>query len=172
MHRSAADIAFAYGRAVRSSPSRATGMATVSTRSAIYVPSTGAFFLTNTNASGIADITVHLRSSRNGTHPVVGDWDGDGTDTVGVYDPATGAFFLRNSNSGGPADLTFTFGGGGALQPLAGDWNDDGIDTIGLYTTASGVTFLRNSNTNGVADLTYQFGGGGGVACVGDFDGQ
>ncbi|HQR36935.1 MAG TPA: hypothetical protein PLF26_00925 [Blastocatellia bacterium] len=54
--------------------------------------------------------------------PIVGDWNGDGVDTVGVYITGTGTFFLRNSNSPGPADLAFTFGAGGGI-PLSGDWN-------------------------------------------------
>ncbi|HEY5149773.1 MAG TPA: hypothetical protein VIJ23_08115, partial [Mycobacterium sp.] len=28
--------------------------------------------------------------------PIVGDWDGDGTDTVSAYDPTTGRFYLSN----------------------------------------------------------------------------
>ncbi|MBK6315771.1 MAG: hypothetical protein IPF53_16125 [Blastocatellia bacterium] len=57
-----------------------------------------------------------------GSVPIVGDWNGDGVDTVGVYITGTGTFFLRNSNSPGPADLAFTFGAGGGI-PLSGDWN-------------------------------------------------
>src|SRR5947207_9860633 len=59
--------------------------------------------------------------------PLHGDFDGIGTDAVGLYDPATGAFFLKNSNAPGAADLAFTFGaGGGAFVPLAGDWDGNG----------------------------------------------
>jgi hypothetical protein len=51
----------------------------------------------------------------------VGDWDGDGKDTVGAYDKATGTFYLRNSNAPGPADATIKFGAPG-LVPIAGHW--------------------------------------------------
>ena len=56
----------------------------------------------------------------------MGDWDGDGVDTVGVYNPVTGVFFLRNDNNAGSADEIFQFGPGGlGWIPLRGDW--DGI---------------------------------------------
>jgi hypothetical protein len=54
--------------------------------------------------------------------PVVGDWDGNGTTTIGVFDPSIGNFYLRNSNSAGVADLSIFFGGSGDI-PIAGDWD-------------------------------------------------
>jgi hypothetical protein len=54
--------------------------------------------------------------------PVAGDYDNNGTDTVGVYVAASAAFFLRNSNSSGPADLAFTYGLINET-PLVGDWD-------------------------------------------------
>lgn len=40
--------------------------------------------------------------------PLVGDWDGNGNDTVGVY--RNSKFYLRNSNTAGPANLAFNYG--------------------------------------------------------------
>jgi len=51
---------------------------------------------------------------------VVGDWDGNGTDTIGVF--RNGVFYLRNSNTNGFADLAFTYGQPGDV-PVVGDWN-------------------------------------------------
>src|SRR5215813_15614387 len=42
--------------------------------------------------------------------PIVGDWDGNGTTTIGVYEPSTASFFLRNRNTPGPADITIAGG--------------------------------------------------------------
>jgi len=42
--------------------------------------------------------------------PVVGDWDGDGDDTIGIYEPSTGLWLLPNASSTGAADLTFGYG--------------------------------------------------------------
>jgi hypothetical protein len=55
----------------------------------------------------------------------VGDWNGDGVDTIGLYVPGTRAWFLRNSNSNGAADVAFIYGPDNGLPaiPLAGDWD-------------------------------------------------
>jgi hypothetical protein len=56
---------------------------------------------------------------------VVGDWNGDGKDTVGVYAGSAvpgvtaGTWMLRNSNSPGSPDLNFIFNvGTGSAVPL------------------------------------------------------
>ena len=46
-----------------------------------------------------------------GDIPIVGDWNGDGIDTIGVVRGNT--WYLRNSNTTGVADVTFTFGDAG-----------------------------------------------------------
>ena len=48
-----------------------------------------------------------------GSQPLIGDWDGDGIDTVGVYDPDSATVSLRNANTAGEADVTFTVGQAG-----------------------------------------------------------
>jgi N-acetylmuramoyl-L-alanine amidase len=53
-----------------------------------------------------------------GDVPFVGDWDGDGADSVGLHRPGTATTYLRNANSTGVADLT-TRGSG---APVAGDF--------------------------------------------------
>jgi hypothetical protein len=41
---------------------------------------------------------------------VAGDWDGNGSDTIGVYRPSSGVFYLKNSNMQGVADASFHAG--------------------------------------------------------------
>ncbi|HPE73364.1 MAG TPA: hypothetical protein PK018_14545, partial [Candidatus Competibacter sp.] len=63
-----------------------------------------------------------------GWTPLTGDWDGNGTATVGLFDPATSTFYLRNSHSAGAANLSFRYGPTNAgWTPLAGDWNGPGL---------------------------------------------
>src|SRR4029079_12413165 len=97
-------------------------------------PGTGTVFLRNSSTSGASDLTVGFGAASQ--KPIVGDWNGNGSDTVGVYDATSGFFFLRNSNTPGPADLTFGFGFTGPnVVPLVGDWDGNGTETIGIYDT-------------------------------------
>jgi hypothetical protein len=135
---------------------------------------TAAFFLRNSNTGGVADITFTYAPAGMVRIPIVGDWDGDGTDTIGIYNPQTAAFFLRNSITGCIADITFTYGPAGiGFVALAGDWDVDGVDTIGLYNPPGAAFFLRNSNTGGIADITFTYGPAGMLfkPLVGDWDG-
>ncbi len=122
----------------------------------------------NTNDLGGGDIKFAFGGA--GIIPVIGDWDGDGVDTVGAFDPNAGEFQLRNTNSAGPADIilnhAFLVGG----TPLAGDWDGDGVDTIGVYN--NGQVSLRNTNTIGHPDINFDFGGPGLVPVSGDWDGN
>ncbi|HLL69425.1 MAG TPA: VCBS repeat-containing protein [Micromonosporaceae bacterium] len=75
--------------------------------------------------------------------PVVGDWDGDGADTVGVvqWSPNTlDEWHLRNSNTPGNAEVVFPFGNisgnGLGANMVAGDWNGDGYDDPGYVSWA------------------------------------
>lgn len=88
----------------------------------------------------------------------VGDFDGDGIDTIGLFRPSTGMFYLKNSHSEGPADIEFAFGAVGDI-PIAGDWTDqDGIDSVAVYRPSTGTFFIRYTNTAGPADETLEFG--------------
>ena len=54
---------------------------------------------------------------------MIGDWNGDGKDDVGVYDPAMAIFRLRNSLSAGSPDAQFKFGTKRqGWKPIAGSW--------------------------------------------------
>ena len=113
--------------------------------------------------------------------PIAGDWDGDGTDTIGLYNPVTSMFYLRNTNDSGYADVTFAYGPAGAgWMPIAGDWDGDGKDTIGLYNPATSVFYLaehdslQGPNDMGYADVTFAYGpaGAGWKPIAGDWNGD
>lgn len=84
----------------------------------VYRPSTGQFFLKNTNSTGFADIAF-VYGGNPGDLPVTGDWNGDGKTTIGLY--RTGSFLLRNSNTSGIADVVFNLGNPGDT-PVSGNW--------------------------------------------------
>ena len=143
----------------------------------LYQESTGMFLLKNSNSAGNQDNVFRFGwSSRSGDLiPLVGDWDGDGDDSVGLYEKSTGTFLLKNSNSAGNQDTVFQYGAGGDdWVPLVGDWNNNGDDTVGLYQKSIGGFFLKNSNGAGNADLLFPYGAGGDdwVQLAGDWDGD
>ncbi len=57
---------------------------------------------------------------------MVGDWNGDGKDSIGLYNPTSSVFYLRNTNEGGYANMTFAYGApNSGLKPVVGDWMGD-----------------------------------------------
>lgn len=135
----------------------------------LFRRSDGFFYLRNSLTSGFADVAFFFGQGND--IPLSGDWDGDGTTTIGVFRIVSGAatFFLRNSNSAGFADVSFSFGAPGDI-PVVGDWNGDGRDTVGVFR--NGVFLLRNTNSAGMADSIVNFGLGTDVPVVGDWDGN
>jgi protocatechuate 3,4-dioxygenase beta subunit len=105
--------------------------------------------------------------------PVVGDWNGDGKDTVGVFNPSTGFWYLRNSNTPGAPDVTPFAYGGANWTPVVGDWNADGTDTVGVVNPANETWYLKNSNAAGGPDVTpFNYGGPGWTPLAGDWTGS
>lgn len=142
-----------------------TSTPTPGTTLGVFRPGDGQLYLKSTHTAGVADMIINYGAS--GDYPVTGDWDGNGTDTIGVY--RNGTFYLRNSNSVGYADLTFQFGAIGD-QPVVGDWDGDGIDTIGVYR--KGLFFLRDSNSAGAPDTSFALGNPGDIGVTGDWNGD
>jgi hypothetical protein len=153
-------------------------------------------------AANTGQFTWHLRDSNNGggatvtpfqfgtvrfvavdrlgSIPIVGDWDGDGKDTIGVAqfgDNLAGpiTFHLRNSNTAGPDDVVVSYGRTDRDFPIVGDWDGNGTDTVGV-TRGPNLWLLRNSNSNGNADMSFAFGSSApGIVelpVVGDWDGN
>jgi hypothetical protein len=132
----------------------------------------------NNQWDGSAGGDILATFGKKGT-PVSGDWNGDGTDDIGVYFPGSGTWQLdANGNlqwdgaQGG--DLEFSFGRGGV--PVAGDWNGDGTDEVGIYSPNKGlwqVDTNGNRQWDGAAtDDEYKLSGKGGDPVVGDWDGD
>ena len=104
-----------------------------------------------------------------GDIPLLGDWDCDGVDTVGMYRPSSGFVYLRDSNNFGTADMEFFFGIPGDI-PLVGDWNMDGCDTLAVYRNSQ--IFVANTLGTVVAEFSFFFGDPGDRPFTADFDGD
>jgi len=102
-----------------------------------------------------------------GDVPVVGDWDGNGSQTQGVF--RDGTWFLSNTLGNPHGDHTVSYGQAGD-RPLVGDWDGDGIQTIGVHRR--NLFLLSNSNHSPATTYAFTHGDDGDVAVVGDWDGD
>jgi hypothetical protein len=132
----------------------------------IYRPQEARFYIVNSLGSdgeGLGPADFDYGFGDPGDVPFVGDWDGDGIDTVGLRRPSNGLVYMTNSHRSGSAAIQYVYGDRDDV-PFAGDWDGDGLDTLGIYRPATATTYLRNSNSTGVADLTLRKGRGQPVA--------
>ena len=97
----------------------------------------------------------------------IGDWDGDGVDTLAVRRGTR--FHVSNGFSGGRADTVLDYGRLGDTV-LVGDWDGDGADTFAVRR--GNVYHLRNTLTGGPAELEVGYGTTGDTVLVGDWDGD
>ncbi|MGO1402091.1 MAG: metallophosphoesterase family protein [Flaviflexus sp.] len=129
------------------------------------LPEGNAFALVNDWESTTHDVAFAY--GRIGDEVIVGDWDGNGTDTLGVRRGHT--FYLTNTLEGGIADVEFKYGREGD-EVLVGDWDGNGTDTLGLRR---GHTFyLHNTLEGGNAEVEFKYGRDADEILIGDWDGD
>ncbi|MGO1583931.1 MAG: hypothetical protein ACTHXO_12000, partial [Actinomycetaceae bacterium] len=104
---------------------------------------------------------------RPGDEVLVGDWDGDGGDTLAVR--RGNAYYLSNSLYGGDADVELTFGRASDTV-LVGDWDGDGADSFAVRRGNS--YFLTNRLVGGDAESELDYGRADDEVLVGDYDGD
>ena len=141
----------------------------------IYRPSEARFYIINQlgqNGGGLGAADYSFLFGDVGDKPVVGDWDGDGIDEIGLHRESTGFFYYRNTLATGIADGQFYFGDPGD-RFVAGDWGIvDGDDTPGLFRPSSLVFYFRHTLTQGNADSQFTWTGAGSswLPVAGDFN--
>jgi len=113
--------------------------------------------------------TIRFTYGQAGDIPVMGDWNGDGTYTVGVV--RGNQWLLRNENSAGFSEINFKFGSPGDI-PVVGDWNGDGVFGIGMRRPNSNLWRLRETPSGGRAQRTFRFGTATDVPVAGDWNGD
>jgi len=101
-----------------------------------------------------------------GELPVVGDWDGTGTQEIGVFLPKKGSWHLdRNGNGkwdGCQKDKCLgRFGVEGDL-PVVGDWDGTGTVKIGVFRPSTGMWYLDINGNGKLESCTVD-------ACFGPF---
>jgi hypothetical protein len=136
----------------------------------LFDPATAIWYL----ADSIGEVTV-AGFGNPGDLPVVGDWDGNESDTVGLYRPSDGFFYGRNRNTSGIAEFT-CFAGNPEDMAVSGDWDGDGTDTLGIYRPSEQKFYLFNKvcvgAPMGAAGISFAFGNPGDLPIAGDFDGD
>ena len=128
----------------------------------VYRPSEQRFYVINELGAddgglGVADYSFVFGNP--GDQPVVGDWDGDGVDEVGLHRESTGLFYWRNTRTTGTADGSIYFGNPGD-RFVAGDWGVvDGRDTPAVYRPSDRTVYFRHTLTEGIADSQFRWPG-------------
>ncbi|MFF4422312.1 hypothetical protein ACFY04_16275 [Streptomyces sp. NPDC001549] len=97
----------------------------------------------------------------------MGDWNGDGRDTVGVYRASGATFYLSDSNTSADVDHQVKFGNPGDV-PVKGDWNGDGTDKVGVYRPAESDFFGAAKDSDTVI-YGARFGNPGDVPLTGQW---
>lgn len=106
-----------------------------------------------------------------GDVPLLGDWNCDGRDTVGMYRPGNGFVYVRHTNDFGVAEREFFYGMKGDV-PIAGDWDGDGCDTLAIFRPSEGTVYVSNQLGTRPADFSFEYGNAGDRPFAGDFDGD
>jgi lysophospholipase L1-like esterase len=130
----------------------------------VYRPSQQRFYMINElgeHDGGIGPADNWFLFGNPGDKPVVGDWDGDGVDEVGLHREATGLFYWRNTLTAGAADGEIFFGNPGD-RFVAGDWGVvDDRETPAVFRPGNATIYFRHTLSQGVADSQIVWLGAG-----------
>jgi GH18 family chitinase len=136
----------------------------------LYRPSSQEFFIVNKlgkEGAGLGPAELSFVFGDPGDQPVVGDWDGDGIDEVGLHRESTGLFYWRNSLTAGVADGSLFFGDPGD-RFVAGDWGTvDGKDTPAVFRPSTSSFYFRYTMSEGIADSQVRYGEAGWLPVAG-----
>lgn len=129
----------------------------------LYRPSEQRFYIINAlgeKDGGLGAAEYSFLFGNPGDQPVVGDWDGDGVDEIGLHRASTGLFYYRNTLTTGVADAEFYFGDPGD-RFVAGDWGIvDGRETPAVFRPSNTVFYFRHTLTQGIADSQFTWPAG------------
>ena len=139
-------------------------------------------FSLDSNGNGVFDANdTVFYFGLNTDHFLVGDWNGDGTDKIGVVRPqadGTNLFSLDTNGDGvfDSGDQVFNFGRSSDTI-LVGDWNGDGRAKIGVVRINADGSATVSLDTNGdgvfdAGDQVFKFGQAGDKFLVGDWNGD
>jgi hypothetical protein len=123
----------------------------------IYRPSNQTVYIINesgTNDGGLGAADYSFVFGNPGDKPFVGDFNGNGQDTVGLHRESTGLVYYRNTNTTGNADNEFIFGNPGD-RFVAGDWTGNAVSTPSVFRPSNTTTYFRHTNSSANADFEF-----------------
>ncbi|WP_413451068.1 N-acetylmuramoyl-L-alanine amidase [Georgenia phoenicis] len=126
---------------------------------------TSTFHLRNRASGGPADTVFALGRAMDSV--LVGDWDGDGRDTIALRRGNRYEFY--NTLGSGAPDAVVGYGKPTDVV-LVGDWNGDGVDTLAVRRGRE--YHVKNSISGGPADVVIAYGRERDNILVGDWDGN
>lgn len=114
---------------------------------------------------------LHVRYGNAGDIPVVGDWNGNGRDTIGVVRDEGGRYvWLLNNFDGKPVRVAF---GKTGDEPVVGDWNGDGVDDPGFVRRVGDrMLWFLSRNAEKLHPRSFYAGKASDVPVVGDWNGD
>jgi hypothetical protein len=138
----------------------------------IYRPSNQTFYIINelgADDGGLGAAEFSYVFGNPGDAPFVGDFDGDGVDTVGLHRESSGLVYFLNSHAAGVTESQFIYGDPGD-KIVTGKWtNAQTTDTVGLFRPSRGMVYLRYDNSQGNADESFAYGNSRMVPVAGTF---
>jgi hypothetical protein len=118
------------------------------------------------------DLIDHVfRYGTIGDQPIAGNWNGVGSDTIGVFNSGQWKLDIDGDGRFGSGDVAFAYGAAGDW-PVVGDFNADGVDEIGVYRGGTWYVDMNGDRILDERDHLMQFGTPGDMPVVGDWDGD
>ena len=135
------------------------------------------YYFLNTECADLAGSSLnaefYISYGKSEDEVLVGDWNGDGVDTLCVRRGSVYYFFNTPCAelAGGSAEEDFrcTFGKS-TDEVLAGDWNGDGSDTVMMKR--GNRYYVYNELESGDAEADFQYGKADDTAFAGDWNGD
>ena len=137
----------------------------------------GTWYLRNKPGSGPADLVIRFGFASSSLRAVVGDWNNDGRDGLGLCGVTAGRMLLRNRLTSGPAERSIPAKcpAWGNSVALIGDFNGDGVDGYAYIDWVPEVDdprvpiFRFHDEAGGVSPLEW---GSTGPPLAGDWNGD
>jgi len=119
-----------------------------------------------------ADVIDHVfRFGAPSDQAIVGDWNGDGIDSLGVFRDGRWLLDIDGNGRWNSEDVLTEFGQAGDVS-VVGDWNGDGIDDLGIVRGDEWWLDMDSDRMLTNQDQHLKFEVGEGQPVAGDWDGD